>query len=408
MNRSLRPAYWILGLLLFVAVARDFLANGRPLYCRIGASTYWPGLRAVWESAGVPFGDPVLDSIRINDLWKTYPFQSAVFAPIPFSPNETTKPPFPPGTVPARPGTRHPQLGERFVHWLGTDERGRDVAAALVAGARSAVLTGVTAMAMAMSIGLVLGALAGFWGDDRLRLRRGRWWLTLLGLLPATFYGFTARQYVMSEGGWMEWLKSVAIFAGIVLIFNVLGRMLCRIPWLGKRVTIPADLIIMRLAEVFNSIPGLIFIFVMAALLPKENQSMWVMIALIGVISWTGAARFIRADLLRVRELDYVTAARGLGFSEARILLRHALPNALRSTMIVFAFGVASAVILEASLSFLGFGGYTFNTSWGTLLNSARAYPTAWWVALPPGLAICITVLALNAIGDRLSERKES
>ena len=135
---------------------------------------------------------------------------------------------------------------------------------------------------------------------------------------------------------------------------------------------------------------------------------MWVMIALIGVISWTGTARFIRADLLRVRELDYVTAARGLGFSEARILLRHALPNALRSTMIVFAFGVASAVILEASLSFLGFGGYTFNTSWGTLLNSARAYPTAWWVALPPGLAICITVLALNAIGDRLSARKES
>lgn len=297
--------------------------------------------------------------------------QSAPLIPAP--PNETTKPPFTPGTVPARPGTRHPQLGARFVHWLGTDERGRDVAAALVAGARSAVLTGVTAMAMAMSIGLVLGALAGFWGDDRLRVRRGRWWLTLMGLLPAWFFAFTARQYVLAEGGLTEWLKSAAIFAGIVLLFNVLGRMLCRIPWFGKRVTIPADLIIMRLAEVVNSIPGLIFIFVMAALLPKEDQSMWVMIALIGVISWTGAARFIRADLLRVRELDYVTAARGLGFSEARILLRHALPNALRSTMIVFAFGVASAVILEASLSFLGFGGYTFNTSWGTLLNSARA-----------------------------------
>ena len=192
----------------------------------------------------------------------------------------------------------------------------------------------------------------------RLRLRRGRWWLTLLGLLPATFYAFTARQYVMSEGGWMEWLKSVAIFAGIVLLFNILGRMLCRIPWLGKRVTIPADLIIMRLAEVFNSIPGLIFIFVMAALLPKENQSMWVMIALIGVISWTGAARFIRADLLRVRELDYVTAARGLGFSEARILLRHALPNALgpivNAIALSLSYLVGGVIIVETIFNYPG------------------------------------------------------
>jgi len=117
----------------------------------------------------------------------------------------------------------------------------------------------------------------------------------------------------------------------------------------------------------------------------------------------------VRADLLRVRELDFVTAARGLGLPETRILLRHALPNALRSTLIAFAFGVAGAVLLEAALSFLGFGGDEFRgKSWGSLLNSARSYPTDWWVALPPGLAICVTVLALNAIGEALSEGKKN
>ena len=407
MTKKLRPAFWILGCLLFLALARDFLANGRPLYCRIGEETYWPGLRTVWRDPGTPFANPLLDSIRVNNLWKTYPYKTAVFAPISFSPGEIAKPSFQPGTTPARPATIHPQLDARFRHWLGTDDRGRDVAAGLVAGARIAVLTGVTAMAMAMSIGLLLGSLAGFWGDDRLRLRRGRFWLTLLGLLPAWFYAFMARQHALNTGGWSEWIKSVALFFIILLLFNGLGWLFSRIPYFGKMLTVPADLIIMRLSEIFNSIPKLIFNFVIVALLPKESQSIWVLIALIGAMSWTGVARFVRADLLRVRELDYVTAARGLGFSEMRILLRHALPNALRSTMIAFAFGVAGAVLLESSLSFLGFGGEGFQgRSWGSLLNSARAYPTAWWVALPPGLAICLTVLALNAIGEAMSESK--
>lgn len=406
-TKKLRPAFWILGMLMFLTLARDFLANGRPLYCRIDGETYWPGMRAAWQDPNEQYRNKLLDSLRVYDLWKTFPYESVVFAPIPFSAGEIAKPAFPPGATPARPGTFHPQLAHRFRHWLGTDDRGRDVAAGFVAGARIAVLTGVTAMTVAVGIGLVLGALAGFWGDDRLRVRRGVWWLTLIGLLPAGFYAFTARQYRMSTGGWEEWLLSMLIFVVILLIFNVLGRFLCRLPFLGSRITVPADMYIMRLAEGFNSIPGLILIFVVSALLPKESQSMWAMIALIGAISWTGVARFIRADLLRVREMDYVTAARGMGFSEARILLRHALPNAMRSTVIAFAFGVGVAVILEASLSFLGFGSNTINASWGTLLNSARAYPTAWWVALPPGLAICLTVLALNMIGEALSEDRK-
>jgi len=405
MTTKLRPAFWLLGCLLFLALGRDFLANGRPLYCRIEGVSFWPGLRTLWANENIPYGHSTLDSIRVNNLWKSYTYESAVFAPIPFSPGEIA----PPVTGRARPGDLHPELPGTFRHWLGTDDRGRDVAAGLVSGARIAVLTGVTAMAMAMGIGLLLGALAGFWGDDRLQVGRGRLWLTLLGLLPAWFYAFTARQYALAvaeNSG--EWVRSLAIFCGIMLLFNGLGWLLGKFPFFAKTITIPADLLIMRLAEVFNSIPKLIFVIAVAALTP-QGQSIWLMIALIGAMSWTGVARFVRADLLRVRELDFVTAARGLGLPESRVLLRHALPNALRSTLIAFAFGVAGAVLLEAALSFLGFGGDEFRgKSWGSLLNSARSYPTDWWVALPPGLAICVTVLALNAIGEVLSAGRKS
>ena len=405
MTTKLRPAFWILGILLFLALGRDFLANGRPLYCRIGGESFWPGLRTVWADINIPFGHPLLDSIRVTNHWRTFPYESAVFAPIPFSPGEIASP----ATGRARPGDVHPELPGAFRHWLGTDDRGRDVAAGLVSGARIAVLTGVTAMAMAMGIGLLLGALAGFWGDDRLRVQRGQLWFILLGLPFAWFYAFTARQYVLQKAETLaEWGVSFLIFFVIILFFSGLGRLLGRFSYFSKTVTVPADLLIMRLAEVFNSIPKLIFVIAIAALMP-QSQSIWLMIALIGAMSWTGVARFVRADLLRVRELDFVTAARGLGLPESRVLLRHALPNALRSTLIAFAFGVAGAVLLEAALSFLGFGGDEFRgKSWGSLLNSARSYPTDWWVALPPGLAICVTVLALNAIGEVLSAGKKS
>ena len=182
-QKSHHAAWWILGFLLFMAIFQEFLANGIPLYCRIGGAHYWPGVESIWKKPEVPYSDTVLNSIRVSKLWRTYPYEAVVFAPVPFSPAEIAEPFFPPGTTPAAPGTLHPGLPDRFRHWLGTDERGRDVLAGVIAGARSAIITGSVAMLMAVGIGLLLGALAGFWGDDRLRIRRGTLWMSLLGLL---------------------------------------------------------------------------------------------------------------------------------------------------------------------------------------------------------------------------------
>ena len=157
-NKQLWPAFWVLGCLLLVALARDILANGRPLYCRIQGETFYPGLRTVWTDPDLPYHHPVLDSIQSNFLWRRFPYEAAVFAPVPFSPGEL---PMSPDTtvLSARPGAVHPGPQPVFRHWLGTDSNGYDIAAGLVSGARVAVLTGLLASAVLSTLDRPTSAL---------------------------------------------------------------------------------------------------------------------------------------------------------------------------------------------------------------------------------------------------------
>ncbi len=409
---SKKASLWFLGFLLFLAVFRDVIANGRPLYCRIGGETYWPGMRTVFMDPNERFGVPALDALAEKaqyESWKDYSNYDAppVFAPIPFSPGEYSTRQLS-GLLP--PGAIQPGQAPRFKHLLGTDSDGRDIAATLVSGARVALLTGAVAMGMSLLIGLLLGTIAGYFGDERLRVHRGRLWMTILGIPIAYFIAFVLPQYKLSVADSAAiWGGSLLLFFGLIWIFNWLGAFLSRWSFFSKQVTLPADLAIMRLAEVFNALPKLIVVVSLSVMMQRQNDSIWLLIALIGVMSWTGVARFVRAELLRIRELDFVTAARGMGLPDWRILFRHALPNAMRPVLVVLAFGVAGAVLLEASLSFLGFGGAGLKgVSWGSLLarDNAQTNPVnSWWVMLPPGLIICFTVLAFNALGEKASDR---
>lgn len=406
-----RPALWILGFLLFIAVFRDILANGRPLSCRIDGVTYYPGIRSVWTNPDKPFSEkPLRDIQRMADQFEAWKNpanfdEPPVYAPIPFSPGEFS----------SRnhlrfgyPGKSHPGLpSQKFIHWLGTDAEGRDIAATIISGGRIASLAGSLAMAAALLIGLLLGTLAGFFGDDTLYLKRGTGLLVLTGLPFAWFYASTALQWSKANVSGKIFL-SIAVFSGVMLFFFLAGRRLSRLKWFSSATALPIDMLVMRTAEVFASIPRLIVLVVLAvALRGSDEGSVWLLTALIGVFSWTGVAKFVRAELLRIRALDYVTAARGLGLPPRLVLTRHALPNALRPVYITFAFGAASAVLLEAYLSFLGFGGAAFRgISWGSLFmneNSAANPIDTWWVTLFPGLMIFLTVSALNAIGEALS-----
>ena len=410
-KKRFQSVFWVMGFLLALALLRDVLANGRPLYCKIDGAAYFPGLRTVFVDKDVPYSQPALRQIQQQEqtfeAWKNLSNydETPVFAPIPFTPGEYSRLH---ANAFLKPGAVHAALSDRFRHWLGTDESGRDVAAGIISGARVALLVGLISMGIAGLIGFILGALAGFWGDSQLRVSKLTLWSSLAGIPVAYFYAVTVRQYALDTAqSTAEWGKSLVIFCMIMSIFTLFGILLGKTFRAKSKVIVPVDLIIMRVIEIFNAVPKLIFILIVAALLPRE-QSIWVLIVLIGLLSWTDVALFVRAELLRVRELDYVTAARGLGLSDLRIFSRHALPNAVRPALVIFTFGIASAILLESVLSFLGFGGDALSgISWGSLLDSVRARPSAWWIAIPAGLAIAVTILTINRTGELLSDKKD-
>ncbi len=128
------------------------------------------------------------------------------------------------------------------------------------------------------------------------------------------------------------------------------------------------------------------------------------MVLVLGLTGWTHVARLVRAEALRIREMDYITAARACGAGPARVMLRHVLPNAMGPVWVNAAFGVAGAMVAEAALSFLGFGTPPPTASWGELLGQGFEFPDRWWLVICPGLLLFITVTALNLLGEALRD----
>lgn len=162
------------------------------------------------------------------------------------------------------------------------------------------------------------------------------------------------------------------------------------------------DIIISRLIEIVITFPRFFLIITIVALV--EQGSLWLIMGLIGLTGWTSIARFMRAEVLRVRNLDYISAATALGYSTPRVIFRHVIPNAIAPVLIYAAFGIVSAILFESALSFLGFGVPPTVVTWGSVLQAARSSTASWWLAIFPGLMIFITVSAFNLIGDALRD----
>ncbi|MDR7520891.1 MAG: ABC transporter permease [Armatimonadota bacterium] len=162
------------------------------------------------------------------------------------------------------------------------------------------------------------------------------------------------------------------------------------------------DQVIMRAAEVIFAFPGLLFaIAVMAVLGPSLSN---VFVAL-GLVSWTGLARVVRGQVLAIKGQDFVEAARSLGASNARIMVRHVLPHTVAPVVVLVTLGLGSAILAEASLSFLGLGAQPPTPSWGSMLAAGRDYlGQAPWLSLYPGLAIFMTVMGFNLLGDGIRD----
>ncbi|MEP7291881.1 MAG: ABC transporter permease [Chloroflexota bacterium] len=162
------------------------------------------------------------------------------------------------------------------------------------------------------------------------------------------------------------------------------------------------DDVIMRIADIFFAIPGLMFLIVWVTIFEPGPVSIFLAL---GLISWPGDARMMRSQVLAIKELDYVTAARSLGASTSHMILRHVLPNAIAPMIVLASLGVAGVILSESILSFLGLGIQIPTPSWGTMVDASRTYiTTAWWYGVFPGLTIMLTVLGFNFLGDGLRD----
>jgi peptide/nickel transport system permease protein len=162
------------------------------------------------------------------------------------------------------------------------------------------------------------------------------------------------------------------------------------------------DSILMRFVDIMLCFPTFFLILAVIALL---EPSIWNIMLIIGVTGWMGVARLVRAEVLSIKERDYVMAARTIGASDARIIFRHILPNAAAPVLVAATLGIAGAILTESALSFLGIGVQPPTPSWGNILTSGKDYlEFAWWLSLFPGLAILVTVLAYNLLGEGIRD----
>lgn len=162
------------------------------------------------------------------------------------------------------------------------------------------------------------------------------------------------------------------------------------------------DMFGMRLIEIFEAVPVL---FLMITFVAVFGRNLYIMMALIGFLSWTGNARFIRAEFLKLRKQDFVQAAIAAGLPLRSVIFRHMLPNGIAPVLVSASFGIAAAILTESVISFLGLG-LVQEPSWGGMLNQARAAGGnfSWWIAVFPGMAIFLTVFAYNLIGEAMRD----
>lgn len=412
-NRSAYLSLWVLGALAFIALFAPIIANDQPLYANYQGNHLFPAFsfqnKYVLEDENGKEKKIQLDIAK----WKQMELDFVIWPPVVYAPNKSDflnsnyKGPNDEQLFKSIEGKIVP-MPARFKHWLGTNNKGEDVLSGLIHASRISLTIGIFSMGVASIIGLILGSIAGYFGDHTLKTTRGTFWSVILGLVLAYYYAFMLRSNDLADsiaesaGSLMMSLGiSVLVFLAIVALFYFIGKGLSKLPFLKNETGIPLDSIINRMIEILISMPRIILILSIAAI---AKPSILNLVLIIGFTSWTGIARITRAEFLKIRNLEYIQAGRALGYDQSRIIFRHALPNGIAPALVIIAFGVAAAILIESSLSFLGIGVPADVVTWGSLIASGREHFGAWWLVVFPGLAILLTVSVYNLLGEGIRD----
>jgi peptide/nickel transport system permease protein len=391
---------WFMVTIVIGAFLAPIIANDRPLVIWNDAKVDFPAIFPK-GSHSVHSNGIELKIVYSHYNWKTDTLFRKCFAPIPWSPvksdalNANYKGP---SSIQIGIDTS----GERFElkgsekHLLGTSRRGEDVLAALIHGSRISLLVGFLSMVITGFIGISLGACAGYFGDKGVSVKRSGILISFILFIPYVFYAYQPWSVDFSI---MIFIFITMLYVAMIWTVNMINGKLFKT---RTSVHLPVDSLISRVIEVLVSVPRLIIIIMLAAIFTPSITSL---IIIIGLTSWTEVARLTRAEMLKARELEYMQAARVSGTGTWRQIYRHGLPNVISPALVMLTFGVSSAILTEAGLSFLGIGVPHDTATWGALLAAGKDNINAWWLVVFPGTALFLTVYLFNIVGEILKRR---
>jgi len=272
---------------------------------------------------------------------------------------------------------------------LGTDDLGRDIFSRMLQGAWVSLTVGFVAVGIAVFIGVCIGGLAGYFGYKRITLKTlAIFTLLLLGLSIEFFFSW-----------------KIGIFFLLVTTFLICYPTKTKkniVTFFLEKSICSVDTILMRFVDIMMCFPSFFLILTVVALLPASIYNIMIVI---GLTSWMGTTRFVRAEFLSLREQDFVLAARALGVKHIKIIFRYMIPNAIAPVLISTTIGIATAILTEAGLSFLGFGVPPPHATWGNILSDGKRFIfDAPWITFVPGIAILLVVLSFNLFGEGLRD----
>jgi peptide/nickel transport system permease protein len=403
LDRYSGAALFCLTLIFVTGLFSHFIANSKPYMVKYEGKTYFPIVSKKLENQFIRnpgYAD-----------WQCIPAERILYSPIPYDagqsdfPNANYRPPFAKCKIDIPDCSTTGESSLPFRHWLGTNLKGEDLASGLIHGTTVSLKIGVFSILIALFLGTLLGLIAGYFQNDTWKVPLLSFIFMLFSIIPSCYLANLFSFFFEIYGG----AKSTGLFMGtlgIYLLSLFLGFLVAYYAGKGlhvifkwkKRMAVPVDTIVSRLIEIFAAVPKLMLVVALAAILERSVTNV---ILVIGISSWAGIARLVRAETLKLRNQDFVTSAKALGLKNTRIILHHILPNISGPIIVSFVFGLSAAILIESGLSFLNMGVPEDVVTWGQLLADGKKNFNAWWLIVFPGFAIFITVLCLNILGEK-------